>query len=266
MKVGLALRQAKFLNGILYNSECWHGVSLRDIVRLERLDNALLRGILGAHSKTPVESLYQETGSISIRFILASRRILYLYNILSKDKNEILSKYYFAQKASPLPGDFYNLVCRDLQLLGLHMNEHEITSMNKSRFKRLVKAKSVTAAKNYFHKLQMSHSKVNTINYLSHSMQPYLGNPIFSESERRTLFGLRTHMIRDMRMNFKTSHKEYLCQLKCDVSSLDSQQHLLSCSRLRQEVRPVDCHYTEIIYIYIKRVVLNFRHGKHLMD
>ena len=55
VQVGLILRNAKFLNGILFNSECWHGITMADIVRFERLDNILLRGILGAHSKIPVE-------------------------------------------------------------------------------------------------------------------------------------------------------------------------------------------------------------------
>jgi hypothetical protein len=49
IKVGLQLRQAKFLKEILFNSECWHGVTAMDVVQLERLDNILLRGILKSH-------------------------------------------------------------------------------------------------------------------------------------------------------------------------------------------------------------------------
>ena len=32
------------INGILYNSEAWHGVSTADVAALERVDEALLRG------------------------------------------------------------------------------------------------------------------------------------------------------------------------------------------------------------------------------
>ena len=95
---GLILRQAKFLNSILYNSESWHGVTIRDIIKLERIDNALLRKIIGAHSKTPVEFLFLETATLTIRYILASRRINYLKYILQKKESDLLQKFYNAQK------------------------------------------------------------------------------------------------------------------------------------------------------------------------
>ena len=119
IQAGLSLRQAMLLNGILFNSEAWQGAETKDIIQLEKVDEALLRGILGGHPKIPLEALYLETKSIPIRFIVASRRILYLHNILQKDKNEILSKIYKAKKMKPSPGDFVNLVKNDLENIGL---------------------------------------------------------------------------------------------------------------------------------------------------
>ena len=55
---GLRMRQAMLLNGILYNSEAWHGISEKDISVLEKVDEALLRGILSAHPKIPLEALF----------------------------------------------------------------------------------------------------------------------------------------------------------------------------------------------------------------
>ena len=92
VKAGLRLRQAMLINGILYNSEVWHNMSIKDAVIFEKVDEALLRGLLNAHPKTPLEALYLETKSIPIRYILASPRILYLYNILRKDKTEMIRK------------------------------------------------------------------------------------------------------------------------------------------------------------------------------
>ena len=45
IEAGLQLRQALFINGILYNSEAWQGISESDIEHLERVDEALLRGL-----------------------------------------------------------------------------------------------------------------------------------------------------------------------------------------------------------------------------
>ena len=58
------------LNGILFNSEPWHNY-----------ENLICR-ILKAHSKTPLEFLYLESGTISIKWILAQRRVNYLKTIL----------------------------------------------------------------------------------------------------------------------------------------------------------------------------------------
>ena len=59
--VGITMRQAMLLNGILSNSEAWHGISEKDISPLEKGDEVLLRGILSPHPKIPLEVLYLET-------------------------------------------------------------------------------------------------------------------------------------------------------------------------------------------------------------
>ena len=93
MQAGLTLRQAMFVNGTLFNSEAWHNVEDKDILPLEKVDEALLRGLLQAHSKTPIEALYLETNSLPVRYILKSRRLMYLQNILKKEPSEMVRKY-----------------------------------------------------------------------------------------------------------------------------------------------------------------------------
>ena len=84
---GLQLRQALFLNAVLFNSEAWHGISNTEIENMEKVDKALLRGLLKAHSKIPKEALYLETGSIPIKHIIKNRRKNYLYNIITKSQS-----------------------------------------------------------------------------------------------------------------------------------------------------------------------------------
>ena len=43
VQAGLSLRQAMLLNGILFNSEAWQGPETKDILVLEKVDEALLR-------------------------------------------------------------------------------------------------------------------------------------------------------------------------------------------------------------------------------
>ena len=38
LEIGLKLRQAMFINGLLYNSEAWHSITTQDILTFEKLD------------------------------------------------------------------------------------------------------------------------------------------------------------------------------------------------------------------------------------
>ena len=81
-EIGLELRQAMFLNSVLFNSETWHGLKATDITELDTLDEQILRYICKYHAKTPIEFLYLETGALPISYIIASRRMNYLHTIL----------------------------------------------------------------------------------------------------------------------------------------------------------------------------------------
>ena len=125
------------INGTLFNSEAWHNITEDDLNILEKVDEALLRGILKSHSKIPIEALYLETASIPIRFIVASRRLLYLYNILQKSENEMIRKVYELQKQDTSQGDFYELVNQDKQRLNVNLSDVEISQMNRAKFESL---------------------------------------------------------------------------------------------------------------------------------
>ena len=85
IRAGLQLRLALLVNGTLFNSEAWHGIKMGQIEAFEKVDEALLRGLLQGHSKAPIPALYMETAQIPLRFILACRRILFLQTILHRD-------------------------------------------------------------------------------------------------------------------------------------------------------------------------------------
>ena len=76
MEIGLNLRQAMFINAVLYNSEAWHNVEDEDLKALESIDEHLLRSLVQGHSKTPLDFLYLDTGAITIQHIISGRRIL----------------------------------------------------------------------------------------------------------------------------------------------------------------------------------------------
>ena len=97
IKMGLLLRQAWFVNAMLVKMEAWHNVLIKDTNVFTKLDHHLMNKIIGSHSKVPTELIYLETAALPIEFILASRRINYLHNILVKEDHELTKHVYECQ-------------------------------------------------------------------------------------------------------------------------------------------------------------------------
>ena len=95
---------------MLFNSEVWHSLSESDIGQSVEVDKYLLKGLLSAHDKTPVEHLYLETAALPIDFILTSRRLIYLKQILDREEEEITKKIYCCQMKNSVPGDWCELI------------------------------------------------------------------------------------------------------------------------------------------------------------
>jgi hypothetical protein len=110
VSVGLKLREAMLLNGILFNSEIWYNLKDEEVDKLSAVDEYLLRKILGAPAKTPKEALFLETGCIPVYLILKSRRLMYLHHILRRPEKELIRKFYEAQKSKVSKGDWVNTV------------------------------------------------------------------------------------------------------------------------------------------------------------
>ena len=180
VEAGLKLRQAMLINGVLFNSEAWQGIYLKDIMLLEKVDEALLRGLLSAHPKIPLEALYLETRCLPIRFILASRRIMYLHTILHRDKTEMIRRVYEAQVKDPSPGDFIDIVKSDCNRIGLEMTDKEISHISKYKFRKIVKSKISDAAFKHLLAVKEEHSKMQNIKYDKFCMASYMNSPLFN--------------------------------------------------------------------------------------
>ena len=227
--VALKLREVMLLNGILYNSEAWHGITKKQTKILESIDEDLLRRILKLHSKTPKEFLYLETGSTPIKWVLKQRRINYLKHILSLEENEIVKKVYTAQKQNPTSGDFVQLVEKDL--MDLRITQAHLELHGKSDFKKLLKNIVTKEAFKELLELKEKHTKVKHIEYDTLKIQNYLQSPNICTEETQVLASLRSNCIKTVRTNFPKLYKNRVyCPLKCEEQNQieDTQEHLLT--------------------------------------
>ena len=141
---GLIMRDSIFISKLLLNSEVWHSVTKSQIEELERMDRILLRQILGAHSKTSIEWIYADCGRLDIKSLIQTRRLMYLWHILSRNESELIHRTYKAQLISSAQGDWVRLVDSDKAELGITLTDCEIKRFSKQSFKRFIKQKVVT--------------------------------------------------------------------------------------------------------------------------
>ena len=229
-KVGLELRQAWFLNSVLLNMETWHNLQDHHLKELMTLDNFLIRQIIGANSKVPVELLFLETSSTPIDFVLTSRRLNYLHTLLNRSDNELTKKIYMAQKKLPIKGDWAQKVWEDMEKVQLGIEENDIMKIKKSAFKNLVRKQVRTAVFSSLKVTQSSHIKVSAIKYPDFITQPYLKSQDLTFEESSTIFNIRANTVNGYKTCFQSIYRNDLnCKLGC-LDSLDSLEHCMSCT------------------------------------
>ena len=237
MEIGLALRDAWFLNGILFNSEVWGSYADKHVEELMIIDNMILRAIVGAQSKVPVETLYLETSTLSIKHVISVRRMLYLKTILSRHEDEVVWRVYQAMKERPLKGDWYIRVASDFEQVDIPMDEEVIMRTDLSSYKSIIKT---AMWKLFFKELQEKKEKHIKVKHLQYSglrqPQPYLTSQKFDNDMTSLLFNLRCSSVNEFKDNFHTQHGKYPpCQLLCG-KGIDSQRHALICPAILRKL------------------------------
>ena len=253
---GFILRQAMLINGTLFNSEAWHGVTLSDVESLEKVDECLIRGLVKGHSKMPIPAIFLETGQAPLRFVLASRRILYLQTILKRDSTELTSRILRAQIADPLQGDFCLLVEQDMDMINLKMTHEEIHKTSKNKLKKIVKQKVRSAAFVYLSSVQAEKSKMDNLKYHKLETMEYMKSPLFSRDDASLLLSLRTRCVKGIRSDFPGMFVDKNCPVNPNCGTIDNLEHVLSCSKLWENLKDhnITTHRVQFKDIYSKDI------------
>ena len=232
IQMGLHLRQAMLINGMLFNSEAWHSVNKYHIEMLEKVDHLFLRQMFNSHSKTSIPFLHLETGTVPITFIVSSRRLNYLHNILKRNDTEVLKRVYKTQKESPLDGDFVKLVENDFTTINEKFDENFIKSLSKAKMKKYIKQNIHEASFKYLLNEQSSKSKIKNIKYKKFKLQKYMTSNIFSNYEVEVLSKFRSRNI-NVKSNFKKQFTfNNIENLQCSLNNCfeeETQEHLMKC-------------------------------------
>ena len=82
VQMGLTLWKSWFLNGCLFNSEVWSGYIDNDLEKLKIIDHKIMRLIMKAQAKVPIEMLYLETAEIPLQHVITVRRLMYHQSVI----------------------------------------------------------------------------------------------------------------------------------------------------------------------------------------
>ena len=83
-------------------------MSKYNIEELEKVDIVLIRHILNAHSKTSLEWLYADTGKLDLKSLIQTRRMMYLWHILSRKNGELIHKSVFGLRSNDINTALYH--------------------------------------------------------------------------------------------------------------------------------------------------------------
>ena len=122
-------------------------------------------------------------------------------------------------------GDFVNLVQSDLQELKLHMTDHEIHNISKSKWKKIVKTKVIQECFKYLINENSSKEKNRDIGFEKLEMANYLLENR-STSLSKIIFGARSGTLDIKEWNI-LKYEDNIC-VKCETAA-ETISHFMSC-------------------------------------
>ena len=225
IRIGLQLREAVLVNGMLYNSEAWSAVTNKELVRMEQVDFSLLRALQGGHSKCGTEFLLLEFGVVKLRHTIMKRRMMYHYHILTRNENETIKKIYLKQKESHTKGDWYETLLEDFKFLEEEIDDDKIIKLSKEDYKNKIYSKiNKVAFRSYLHRKNSELVKLDQISYQKLEIQPYLESRVFGKKETKLMSLLRSKC-HQAKSNFRKMNKNNTkCSLGCN--KVETQYHI----------------------------------------
>ena len=137
-KTAIILRESLFINGILTNSECWNFLSQKQIKIFEDADARLFSSFFCSPRSTNRVLYYLETGKIPLRHVLAKRRLMYLWHVLSRPNQELISRVFSVMKLKPVKNDWCKMIEDEKNKYNIVLEDEEIKGLSRNKFKALV--------------------------------------------------------------------------------------------------------------------------------
>ena len=166
-----------------------------------------------------------------------------IWEILNRDKSELIHRIYTTQKISNSTGDWVRLVEADKKELGIDLTDKQIQEVSKSSFKTYVKKKVTQNFLQHLKYLKSRHSKSKFLSCDKLRVADYLQSPLFTTKEKELLFKLRSQTL-DVKQNFPGQYGSMFCR-SCGLFP-ESQSHLLQCPVIVSKLQTINKNYSRV--------------------
>ena len=112
------LWEAVVLPALLYNSETWVDINTGTVETLENIQNYFVRRLLQVPESTPKPSLLSETGLISMKYRIWTRKLIFVNTLKNMQDGTLAKEIFDEQVKRGWPGlaKEATTICQDLEL------------------------------------------------------------------------------------------------------------------------------------------------------
>ncbi len=239
LSVWLLLYQCLFLSTVLFNCQTWSKLRVKDIERLEIMQQKFVKKMVGVCSGIPNSFLFLELGILPIEAEIHKRQLMFLHRILTLPVDDPVHQMFLNIMVFDLKGEanWWSQVKTLLPKYNLPICLKEIKELKKDTFKKMI---SKAVQKVVVDKLIIectSLQKTKSLCYTSLEMQGYL-KVLFPNQARIILksrcggLDIKTHN------SFKFEAEDTTCR-KCGVED-ETFDHVINCGIEKEEHIEID--------------------------
>ena len=134
----LLLYKTVFLKTVLFNSETWNNLNKNDISKLSSIQNKYIKWMLHTPRGTCTSFTLLELGLLPVSSEIEYRKLCFLHHILNLPDDDPVKEAYEDQKLYSCEPNWYNEVCVLLGKYGIEVNEGNIRSLSKKKWKGII--------------------------------------------------------------------------------------------------------------------------------
>ena len=217
----IKMYEAMIIPALLHNCESWIGITQNHYETLQKFQDNFIRRLLHLHVTTTKAILHWDTGLMPMKWRIIQKKLLFIRKVMhEKSITSLIKKVIYEEIQNNIKGLGHEcrVACRDINIDNVTLYDIE---------PREIKEKISEKVKEETKQEMLNSPKVSDRITENEEDNKYLEQLTLPMS--RIWIRYRARAIKGVKINFKSSFREYLrCRL-CTANVNESQEHLEKC-------------------------------------